>query len=134
MSVVRARALRKVMSQAEVRLWSRLRKLRAEGFHIRRQAPFRGYILDFVCFDRRLAFEIDGPHHDEPAQRERDAIRDSVLRREGFQTLRFPGRAVHEEIGAVMDAICRALNAASPTRPLRGHPPHKGEGGSVRDD
>jgi very-short-patch-repair endonuclease len=59
-----------------------------------------------------------------------DAIRDQVLRREGFQTLRFWNRAVHEDIDAVMDVICHALEAASPTRPLRGHPPHEGEGGS----
>jgi len=119
------------MSAAEVRLWSRLRKLRADGFHIRRQVPFRGYILDFACFDRRLAIEVDGPHHEDPEQQQHDAIRDRVLRREGFQTLRFPGRAVHEEIDAVMDVICHALSAASPTRPLRGHPPHEGEGGDV---
>ncbi len=130
MSVVRARAFRKAMTSVEVRLWVRLRKLRAAGFHVRRQAPFRGYILDFVCFDRRLVIELDGHQHAEPEQAEHDAIRDQVLRREGFQTLRFWNHAVHEDVDAVMDVICHALAAASPTRPLRGHPPHEGEGGS----
>jgi very-short-patch-repair endonuclease len=117
------------MTPQEIRLWVRLRALRSEGFHIRRQAPFRGYFLDFVCFDRRVAIEVDGPQHTELGQAAHDAFRDQVLRREGFQTLRFASAAVHEDIDAVMDVICHALAAASPTRPLRGHPPHKGEGG-----
>jgi very-short-patch-repair endonuclease len=128
MSVKRARALRKAMSTQESRLWGRLRLLRADGFHFRKQAPFLNYVLDFACFDRRLVVEVDGPHHLEPEQAARDAIRDQTLRERGFQTLRFWTQAVHEDIDAVMDVICHALNAASPTRPLRGHPPHKGEG------
>ena len=54
----RARQLRNNMTEPEVILWSRLKRLRAEGFHIRRQAPFRGYYLDFVCFERRVAIEV----------------------------------------------------------------------------
>ena len=128
MSVSRARALRKAMSTQEVRLWVRLRALRGEGFHFRRQAPLLGYFPDFICLSRRLVVEVDGPHHDELDQIAHDANRDQVLRGSGFQTLRFATRAVHEDIDAVMDVICHALSAASPTRPLRGHPPHKGEG------
>jgi hypothetical protein len=33
--------------------------------------------------------------------------------------LRFPTRTVHEDIDAVVDVICRALDAASPTRPAK---------------
>ncbi|MGR4866419.1 endonuclease domain-containing protein [Caulobacter sp. LARHSG274] len=128
MSVERARALRKTMSTQEVRLWVRLRALRAEGFHFRRQRPILGYYPDFVCLSRGLVVEVDGPHHQELEQAAHDARRDQVFSRSGFQTLRFATRAVHEDIDAVMDVICHALSAASPTRPLRGHPPHKGEG------
>ncbi|KQZ22130.1 endonuclease domain-containing protein [Caulobacter sp. Root1472] len=127
MSVERARALRKVMSVQEVRLWVRLRSLRADGFHFRRQAPLLGYYPDFICLGRRLVVEVDG-HHEELEQAAHDAYRDQVFRRSGFQTLRFPTRAVHEDIDAVVGVICQALSAASPTRPLRGYPPHKGEG------
>jgi very-short-patch-repair endonuclease len=120
--------LRKTMSVQEVRLWVRLRALRADGFHFRRQAPLLGYYPDFLCLSRRLVIEVDGPHHEEPEQAFYDAHRDQVFRRSGFQTLRFPTPAVHEDIDAVMGVICQALSAASPTRPLRGHPPHMGEG------
>jgi very-short-patch-repair endonuclease len=116
------------MSVQEVRLWVRLRALRADGFHFRRQAPLLGYFPDFLCMSRRLVVEVDGPHHEELEQRDHDVRRDQVLASSGFQTLRFPTRAVHEDIDAVVALICHALTAASPTRPLRGHPPHKGEG------
>lgn len=116
------------MSGQEVRLWVRLRALRERGFHFRRQAPLLGYYPDFICLSRRLVVEVDGPHHEELEQRDHDVHRDQVLRRSGFQTLRFSTRAVHEDVDAVMSVICQALSAASPTRPLRGHPPHKGEG------
>ena len=128
MSVKHAKAMRKAMSVQEVRLWVRLRALKAEGFHFRRQAPLLGYFPDFACLSRRLVVEVDGPHHRELEQAAHDAYRDQTLRRSGFQTLRFWTQAVHEDIDAVMGVICHALSAASPTRPLRGHPPHKGEG------
>ncbi len=59
----RAGALRASMSEAEVILWSRLKRLREQGYHFRRQAPFRGYFLDFVCYARRLVVEVDGGQH-----------------------------------------------------------------------
>jgi len=82
-----------------------------------RQAPLLGSYPDFVCLSRRLIVEVDGPHYQELEQAARDAYRNQVFRHSGFQTLRFPTRAVHEDIDAVVDVICRALSAASPTRP-----------------
>ncbi|RYF25757.1 MAG: DUF559 domain-containing protein [Comamonadaceae bacterium] len=58
--VQRAREMRKALTPPEARLWACLKRLRAEGFHFRRQAPFRGYFLDFVCHGRRLVIEVDG--------------------------------------------------------------------------
>jgi very-short-patch-repair endonuclease len=61
--VERAREMRKALTPPEARLWAGLKRLRAEGFHFRRQAPFRGYFLDFVCHGRRLVIEVDGRSH-----------------------------------------------------------------------
>jgi very-short-patch-repair endonuclease len=121
MSISRARELRKALTPQEARLWSRLRGLRrSHGFHIRRQAPFRGYYLDFVCFDRRLVVEIDGGQHGSEEGAARDAIRDSVLTGESFQVLRFWNREVNENIDGVMETIVRALAERPPTRPPSG--------------
>jgi len=105
----RARDLRNNMTEPEVILWSRLKTLRADGFHIRRQAPFRGYILDFVCFDRHVVIEVDGGGHGEDQQARHDEIRDGVLRREGFQVLRFWNTDVRKNLDGVMYSIRDAL-------------------------
>jgi very-short-patch-repair endonuclease len=90
-----------------------LRALRAEGFHFRRQAPFLGYFLDSVCFSRRLVVEVDGSQHAEGAQADHDAIRDAVLRREGFQTLRAWNNEVNTNLDGVVDGILMALRPSA---------------------
>ena len=119
MSTSRARELRNSMSPPEVLLWGRLKRLREQGFHFRRQAPFRGYYLDFVCFNRRLVVEIDGAQHAEERHVRHDGVRDAVLRREGFEVLRFWAGTVMGQPSEVMDAIADALAR----RPAQRAPP-----------
>jgi very-short-patch-repair endonuclease len=99
------------MTEMEVYLWSRLKKLRAEGYHFRRQAPFLGYYLDFVCFSRRLVVEVDGGQHADGPQADHDFVRDKILKRKGFTVLRFWNRSVRENMDGVMHAIRTALGA-----------------------
>jgi very-short-patch-repair endonuclease len=101
----------------EAKLWSRLKLLRAEGFHFRRQAPFRGYYLDFVCFSRKLVVELDGTTHADDSQIAHDAVRDVVVRREGFTVLRFFNHQVRENIDGVMHNVRLALGAPVRLRP-----------------
>ena len=88
-TIDRARALRKHSTGAERKLWYMLRGLRAQGFHFRRQVPFRGYILDFVEHSARIVVELDGSQQAEPEQSAGDEARDRVLLSEGYQVLRF---------------------------------------------
>ena len=99
------------MSPAEVRLWSRLRRMRSQGFHFRRQAPFKGYYLDFVAHALRLVIEVDGSQHGDDLQVEHDAIRDRILAREGYETLGFTAGAVMRSLDGVMDAIQQAIES-----------------------
>jgi very-short-patch-repair endonuclease len=98
----KARNLRNNMTEPEVWLWARLKRLHADGYHFRRQRPFKGYFLDFVCIDRRLVVELDGGQHNEPRQAEHDRVRDAVLARAGYLVLRFPNSAVRTNIDEVM--------------------------------
>jgi very-short-patch-repair endonuclease len=108
-----ARRLRKTMTPHEVKLWVHLRQLRKrEGWHFRRQAPFRWYILDFVCYDAKLVIELDGSHHREPEQAARDRVRDEFLRREGFIVLRFLNIEIDQAMDGVWDSITETLRAA----------------------
>jgi len=109
-------------------LWAKLQRLRDSGYRFRRQAPFRGYFLDFVCYQRRLVVEVDGSQHGFDRQIEHDAVRDRVLMREGYTVLRFWTVEVRQNLQGVMDRIIQVLETAPPTRqptlvaPSRGSP------------
>jgi very-short-patch-repair endonuclease len=121
-AIIRARTLRRSATPPEVRLWRFLRTLRHEGHHFRRQAPFRGYVLDFVCYAERMVIEVDSAAHDNEARLRHDATRDAVLAREGFRTLRFLAADVMRNLEGVSIVIREALGAPHPG------PPHEGEG------
>jgi very-short-patch-repair endonuclease len=55
----RARQLRKNPTDAERLLWQKLRFWQVDGRKLRRQQPLGGYIVDFVCLERRLIVELD---------------------------------------------------------------------------
>ena len=128
-AIAKARNLRKRRTPAEARLWVGLRELRSEGLHFRRQHPERGYFLDFVCLARGLIAEVDGSSHLDPDRARKDRVRDAVLGREGFVTMRVSNGDVKERVEEVIrDVRMRCL--ALPTRSsLRAdHPPSMGEG------
>ena len=107
MSVERARELRKRMTPQEVRLWARLRELRALGLHPRRQAPIGGFVADFAFLRQKLLIEVDGGQHGVEPQR--DLARDARLAAEGFRTLRFWNVDVDRNIQGVLETILAAL-------------------------
>jgi very-short-patch-repair endonuclease len=87
-----ARQLRKDLTEAEKYLWYVLRSKNL-GIKFRRQAVIGRYIVDFVCFEKRLIIEVDGEQH---AENSVDTTRDQRLRQEGFKVLRFWN---HEVLG-----------------------------------
>ena len=81
-----ARAMRREPTDAEIALWRILRDRRLSMLKFRRQVPIDRYIVDFVCFERRLIVEADGAQH---AENPRDMTRDAFLAGQGFHILRF---------------------------------------------
>ena len=75
-----ARKLRNDPTEAEKHLWCVLRD-RNLGVKFRRQAVIGRYIVDFVCFEKKLVVEVDGGQH---AQSRRDILRDKWLSNQGF--------------------------------------------------
>ena len=59
--ILKARELRKELTETEKRLWKYLRDRRFFNKKFRRQHIFRGFILDFYCPEEKLAIELDGP-------------------------------------------------------------------------
>jgi very-short-patch-repair endonuclease len=101
--------MRSALTPQEAKLWACLKTLRSEGFRFRRQAPFRGYFLDFVCFQYDLVVEADGSGHFDEDQAEHDRVRDAVLKREGFDTLRISNADINTNIDGVVSDIIAAL-------------------------
>ena len=127
--IARARAMRKALTPAEARLWIALRALRSDGLHFRRQAPLRGYYLDFFCWARGVIVEVDGGSHLNEDRARQDRVRDAVFAREGLITLRYDNLRVRDQLAQVIEDV-RAHCLARPTRsPQRGAPPPpQGEG------
>jgi very-short-patch-repair endonuclease len=105
----RARDLRRNMSNAERKLWQALRLKQLDGARFRRQHPIGPYIVDFVCLEKRLIVEVDGPQHTEESHVARDARRDRWLRIEGYRVMRFQTINVYQNLGGVVDTIWAAL-------------------------
>lgn len=123
-----ARRLRKSLTPQEVKLWVRLRSLKGRGFHIRRQAPVGPYIVDFVCFSRKIIIEADGGQHGLPPHLEQDRMRDAFLRSQGYRIMRFWNSDIDANLDGVMAVIAAALKSPHPDRLAPVDPPHEGEG------
>lgn len=103
----RVRELRHNQTAAERAAWHLLRG-RKLGLKFRRQVAIDGYVVDFYCFERRLAIELDGSMHAQPNQIRRDRAKDEYLRRLGIRVLRLPNGMVLENpegfVGKVREA------------------------------
>ena len=114
----RARRLRANMTDAELRLWHRLRGKQIEGHRFRRQVPIGPYIVDFVCIRAMLVIEVDGGQH--AVEAHLDAERTAWLESRGYRVIRFWNNEVLQEMDGVLETIYRALIPPTPTLPQRG--------------
>ncbi|MGO8921237.1 MAG: endonuclease domain-containing protein [Stellaceae bacterium] len=103
-----ARRLRTTPTDAEIRLWSRLRRKLLEGFRFRRQHPMGPYVVDFFCPDAKLIVEVDGGQHAESAS---DVVRTSWLEARGYRVIRFWNNDVLGNTEGVLLSILDALRA-----------------------
>ena len=127
MKRTQARQLRINMTDAEQRLWYRLRAHRFLDLKFKRQAPIGPYVVDFVCLEHRLIVEVDGGQH---AGSVTDRRRDSWLTGEGYRVLRFWNDDVLKRTDVVLGEIARAIGSEQetplPARSAR-HPLPQGE-------
>ena len=106
------KALRKRPTDAEKVLWKQLQRKQIEGFKFRRQQPIDNYIVDFVCFEKRIVIEVDGGQH--ATQSEDDIARDTYLRQQGFKVLRFWNNEVLQNINGVLEVIREGCLSPAP--------------------
>jgi very-short-patch-repair endonuclease len=103
------------MTEAEVRLWARLRHGLIKGHHFRRQVPIGPYVVDFACLRTRLLIEVDGGQHVEES--ELDGERTAWLKTQGFRVLRFWNNDVLQRTEVVLESIRNAVLETPPPYP-----------------
>jgi very-short-patch-repair endonuclease len=127
-TLVKAKRLRREMTDAERKLWSILRGSQIEGAKFRRQQPIGPFIADFVCQERRLIVEADGGQHADSAS---DARRTTFLEGKGYRVLRFWNNDILCNLDGVARLIAAAVATPHPARTSRESPsPSRGEGKS----
>jgi very-short-patch-repair endonuclease len=100
-----ARKLRRNSTEAERRLWARLRSRQLEGAKFVRQFAIGPYVADFACRAQHLVIELDGGQHGGAA----DAERTQLIERFGYRVLRFWNHEVVENLDGVVEAIAEEI-------------------------
>jgi 5-methyltetrahydrofolate--homocysteine methyltransferase len=96
-------------TEAEKRLWFKLRDKQLYGIKFRRQEPVGKYIVDFVCFEKKLIIEIDGNPHKETEVKTNDNQRTIWLKEQGFRVLRFWNGDITNNLESVLKKINNSL-------------------------
>jgi very-short-patch-repair endonuclease len=109
----RARRLRRDSTDAELKLWYRMRSRSILGFKFVRQEPIGPYVADFACRERRLIVEVDGGQH---AESERDLVRDQWFADHRYRVLRFWNTDVLANIDGVLETIAMVLSGETDPR------------------
>jgi very-short-patch-repair endonuclease len=117
-----ARGLRRRETDAERRLWARLRDRRLLGAKFARQLPVGPYVVDFCCRERKLIVELDGGQH--AVRAPADAERTAFLEALGYRVLRFWNNDALANADGVLQRIAQAPVARPSPRPS----PRGGEG------
>src|SRR5262245_48735073 len=105
---VKARQLRRDQTDAEQRLWARLRDRQLYGAKFRRQHPIGPFVADFCCAQRKLVVELDGGQHAENVAT--DEKWSQFLEERGYHVLRFWNHDVLGNTEAVLERIVEALS------------------------
>jgi very-short-patch-repair endonuclease len=105
----RAKAMRRAMTDAELKLWNELRAHRLMGLGFRRQFPIDRYIVDFACPAKKLIVEVDGSQHGDAAVAGADADRTRKLEALGWTILRF----WNDDVAADIDGVCAHIVIAA---------------------
>ncbi|MBI4128257.1 MAG: endonuclease domain-containing protein [Parcubacteria group bacterium] len=103
------RRLRKSQTDAEKKLWNRLRKHQIKGGKFFRQYGVGVYVLDFYAPQQRLAIELDGGQHLEENQRNHDKLRLRFLDGRNIRVVRFWDTDVLKNIEGVLEEIEKCI-------------------------
>lgn len=119
----KAKMLRKNMTEAELKLWERLKGKKMLELRFRPQHPIDIFIADFYCHPLKLVIEIDGGIHKSKDRKEYDIGREGELENWGIQVTRFTNEQVENEITQVIkeiERVCQKRLSELLQSPLQG--------------
>ena len=102
-----ARSLRNNATPAERIVWQQLKQFKAENVHFRRQVPIDRFVVDFACHYPKVIVELDGGQHIDAVAY--DDSRTTVLKKNGYDLLRFWNADVFEALEGMIDRIRLAV-------------------------
>ena len=105
--IQRARSLRRKLPPSERLLWNALRASQLCNLKFGKQHPIPPFYADFACVKRMLVVEIDGDYHDHMG--EADLSREGLLRKLGWDVIRFSDKEVMDDVEAVTRGITKHL-------------------------
>jgi uroporphyrinogen-III synthase len=108
----RLRELRASPTKAEKVAWKLLRDRRL-GAKFRSQFRMEKGVLDFYCFEHRLAIELDGGVHAQIDQMRKDAADEDYLRTLRIRLLRLPNAMVREHPDEFVRKVVGAMGAVA---------------------
>ena len=114
----RARELRRAQTDAEKKLWGRLKGRQLHGVKFRRQFPIGPFFADFYALKEFLVIELDGAQHSDNV--ERDRRRSEYLAGLGYRTVRFWDHDAFAHTDEVIEQISNLLKDPHPPRAARG--------------
>ena len=102
-----ARRLRREMTKEERHLWYDF--LKALPVTVHRQKVLGPYIVDFYIATAKIVIELDGSQHYEDFGKRKDEERDTWLKNEGYQVLRYANSDINQRFSAVCEDIYNRL-------------------------
>jgi len=96
------------MTEAERKLWARLRGRQLANTKFVKQFPIGPYVADFAARSVRLVVELDGGQHNEV----KDAARTKLIEEHGYRVIRFWNNDVMGNIEGVLETIVNEIRIA----------------------
>jgi len=112
--------LRNNATPAERILWWYLQKRKFHDLKWRRQVSIGNYIVDFYCFKKRAAIEIDGDTHFTDEAIEYDKKRTTFLEKNGIRVIRFTNPEIKKHTDECLERLEEFLFHTPSNSPYKG--------------
>jgi very-short-patch-repair endonuclease len=103
--------LRKRPTDAERKLWFKLRLKQLNGYQFYRQRVIGNYIVDFCSPTLKLIIEVNGSQHFSETTAAKDKIRDNYLQNCGLTVLRYNDYDVLTNPNGVIENILENMKS-----------------------